>query len=51
MTQMQEDLPQLCTVKNGKTVSIMPKTSIIANTINMPLLAKEASIFTGISIA
>ena len=43
-------MPQLRIVKNGKTVSIMLRTSIIANTINMSLLAREASIFTGISI-
>ena len=32
---------------NGKTESIMKRTALVANTSNMPVAAREASIYTG----
>ncbi|ETE60813.1 V-type proton ATPase catalytic subunit A, partial [Ophiophagus hannah] len=34
---------------DGKTETIMKRTSLVANTSNMPVAAREASIYTGIS--
>lgn len=31
----------------GKEVSIMERTALVANTSNMPVAAREASIYTG----
>ena len=31
----------------GKTESIMKRTALVANTSNMPVAAREASIYTG----
>lgn len=33
---------------DGKIESIMKRTSLVANTSNMPVAAREASIYTGI---
>ena len=35
----------------GQTVSIMNRTSLVANTSNMPVAAREASIYTGITLS
>ena len=32
---------------DGKEVSIMERTTLVANTSNMPVAAREASIYTG----
>lgn len=40
MAEVLEDFPQLTTVKNGKEVSIMQRTSLVANTSNMPVAAR-----------
>ena len=32
---------------DGKTESIMKRTALVANTSNMPVAAREASIYTG----
>jgi vacuolar-type H+-ATPase catalytic subunit A/Vma1 len=32
---------------DGKEVSIMARTTLVANTSNMPVAAREASIYTG----
>ena len=34
----------------GETVSIMKRTALVANTSNMPVAAREASIYTGFII-
>lgn len=34
---------------DGKVESIMKRTALVANTSNMPVAAREASIYTGIS--
>jgi len=51
MAEVLEEFPQLTTVKDGKEVSIMQRTSLVANTSNMPVAAREASIYTGITLA
>ena len=37
--------------KDGKTYPIMKRTTLVANTSNMPVAAREASIYTGITLA
>lgn len=39
---------QLTMEVDGKTESIMKRTALVANTSNMPVAAREASIYTGI---
>ena len=49
MTEVLEDFPKLIDPNTGK--SLMERTVLIANTSNMPVAAREASIYTGITIA
>ena len=35
----------------GQTTSIMKRTALVANTSNMPVAAREASIYTGITLS
>jgi V/A-type H+-transporting ATPase subunit A len=49
MTEVLEDFSKLTDPRTGK--SLMDRTILIANTSNMPVAAREASIYTGISIA
>lgn len=49
MTEVIEDFPELVDPRSGK--SIMERTVMIANTSNMPVAAREASIYTGITLA
>jgi V-type H+-transporting ATPase subunit A len=51
MAEVLEEFPTLTTQKNGKEVSIMQRTCLVANTSNMPVAAREASIYTGITLA
>ncbi|XP_075548946.1 V-type proton ATPase catalytic subunit A-like [Dermacentor variabilis] len=51
MSEVLRDFPELTTEKNGKRVSIMDRTSLVANTSNMPVAAREASIYTGITLS
>ena len=52
MAEVLEEFPELKTInKNGEEVSIMQRTSLVANTSNMPVAAREASIYTGITLA
>lgn len=39
--------PQLFIKVNGNQESIMQRTCLVANTSNMPVAAREASIYTG----
>ena len=41
---------QLTVDVGGVTESIMKRTALVANTSNMPVAAREASIYTGIII-
>ena len=49
ITEVLEDFPELIDPKSGKP--LMDRTVLIANTSNMPVAAREASIYTGITIA
>ncbi len=49
MAQVLEEFPALKDPTSGK--SLMERTILIANTSNMPVTARESSIYTGITIA
>ncbi len=49
MTQVLEDFSKLTDPKSGHP--LMARTTLIANTSNMPVAAREASIYTGITLA
>jgi len=49
MTDVLNEFPRLHDPKTGQ--SLMKRTVLIANTSNMPVAAREASIYTGITIA
>ena len=49
MTDVLNEFPELKDPKTGE--SLMKRTVLIANTSNMPVAAREASIYTGITIA
>ncbi|MGC9174610.1 MAG: V-type ATP synthase subunit A [Thermoprotei archaeon] len=49
MTEVLRDFPKLIDPRTGKP--LMMRTVLIANTSNMPVAAREASIYTGITIA
>lgn len=51
MAEVLTDFPELTTKWNGKDVSVMKRTCLVANTSNMPVAAREASIYTGITLA
>lgn len=49
ITEVLEDFPKLIDPRNGQP--LMNRTILIANTSNMPVAAREASIYTGITLA
>jgi len=49
MTEVIDDFPELEDPKTGKP--LMSRTSLIANTSNMPVAARESCIYTGITLA
>ena len=49
MTQILEEFPTLSDPRTGKPLT--QRTVLIANTSNMPVMAREASIYTGMTIA
>ena len=49
MTQVLEEFGELIDPKTGNP--LMDRTALIANTSNMPVAAREASIYTGITLA
>ncbi len=49
MTEVLEDFSKLIDPKSGNL--LMERTALIANTSNMPVAAREASIYTGITLA
>ena len=52
MAEVLSEFPRLkMTLPDGSEVSIMKRTTLIANTSNMPVAAREASIYTGITLA
>jgi V/A-type H+-transporting ATPase subunit A len=49
MTEVLDEFPHLIDPKTGE--ALMNRTTMIANTSNMPVAAREASVYTGITIA
>jgi V/A-type H+/Na+-transporting ATPase subunit A len=49
LTEMLDEFPQLVDPRTGS--SLLDRTVLVANTSNMPVAAREASIYTGITIA
>jgi V-type H+-transporting ATPase subunit A len=52
MSEVLRDFPELTLeTAEGKEESIMKRTALVANTSNMPVAAREASIYTGITLS
>ncbi|CEM16492.1 unnamed protein product [Vitrella brassicaformis CCMP3155] len=51
MAEVLKDFPELTLEKDGKEIGVMKRTCLVANTSNMPVAAREASIYTGITLA
>jgi len=51
MAEVLSDFPELTTWIDGKEEPIMQRTTLVANTSNMPVAAREASIYTGVTTA
>jgi V-type H+-transporting ATPase subunit A len=51
MAEVLTDFPELTTVIDGKEEAIMQRTTLVANTSNMPVAAREASMYTGVTLA
>jgi len=49
MTDVLNEFPKLIDPRSGK--SLMERTILIANTSNMPVSAREASVYTGVTLA
>jgi len=49
ITEVLEDFPKLIDPKSG--LPLMERTVLIANTSNMPVAAREASVYTGVTLA
>jgi V-type H+-transporting ATPase subunit A len=50
MAEVLMEFPELEMDFNGEKLSIMNRTTLVANTSNMPVAAREASIYTGITL-
>lgn len=51
MAEVLRDFPELTIEVEGQSESIMGRTSLVANTSNMPVAAREASIYTGVTLS
>lgn len=51
MAEVLSEFPELKIMLNGKEQDIMQRTCLVANTSNMPVAAREASIYTGITLS
>lgn len=51
MAEVLMEFPELTTEVHGRQEPIMKRTTLVANTSNMPVAAREASIYTGITLA
>ena len=47
MSEVLRDFPELTMEVDGHSETIMKRTALVANTSNMPVAAREASIYTG----
>lgn len=51
MAEVLNDFPELETIIDGEKFNAMERTCLVANTSNMPVAAREASIYTGITLS
>merc|ERR1712050_41700 len=51
MAEVLTDFPELTTMIEGKEEPIMQRTTLVANASNMPVAAREASVYTGVATA
>ncbi len=51
MAEVLNEFPELTVNVNGWEENIMQRTCLVANTSNMPVAAREASIYTGITLS
>lgn len=51
MAEVLNEFPELTIEFKGKKENIMQRTCLVANTSNMPVAAREASIYTGITLS
>jgi len=51
MAEVLDEFPELEVEIEGQKHCIMKRTCLVANTSNMPVAAREASIYTGITLA
>lgn len=51
MAEVLNEFPELTVNFNGREENIMQRTCLVANTSNMPVAAREASIYTGITLS
>lgn len=51
MAEVLAEFPELTLERDGKEEPIMKRTTLVANTSNMPVAAREASIYTGITLS
>lgn len=51
MAEVLREFPELTLNRNGVEQPIMRRTTLVANTSNMPVAAREASIYTGITLS
>ena len=51
MAEVLQEFPELTLMRDGEEQPIMRRTTLVANTSNMPVAAREASIYTGITMS
>lgn len=51
MAEVLAEFPELMMEVDGEQLPVMKRTCLVANTSNMPVAAREASIYTGITLA
>lgn len=51
MAEVLAEFPELTLDRDGREEPIMKRTALVANTSNMPVAAREASIYTGITLS
>lgn len=51
MAEVLNEFPELTVRVGDKEENIMQRTCLVANTSNMPVAAREASIYTGITLS
>ncbi|WFD34324.1 H(+)-transporting two-sector ATPase [Malassezia cuniculi] len=51
MAEVLREFPELTLTRDGVEHPIMRRTTLVANTSNMPVAAREASIYTGITLS